>query len=340
VNINPPEVLYLGLRYAYPGLRSAHAHIKAAARRLEASHRRVVVAERRLSRMKAEIGLAAACMKVVHDKEANLKKYLEFIDEAASRSAKLLVFPEGSMQGYLLAVGALGSPETTEQIRYFRAVAEPVPGPTTEVIQQHAEKHDMYIQIGMVERAGDDNTLLNSAVLVGPAGVVGKFSKVHNQFEWPVFKAGSSFPVFDTSIGKVGMFICYDLCFPESVRSLAMQGALIASMSTAWPMKGDDPNDDYYGHVYDVLGEASAIVNQMWVIQANQVASPPRAPQFNYYGHSRIIDPGGATLDDTGYHEGIAIAHVDVKEGVAMARTEGLWGLNLLQDRLPHTYVA
>jgi predicted amidohydrolase len=66
----------------------------------------------------------------------------------------------------------------------------------------------------MAERGLGGNVVYNSAVLIGPSGVIGVFRKLHNQFEWPVFGPGDHLSVFPTPLGKVGMFICYDLCFP------------------------------------------------------------------------------------------------------------------------------
>ena len=136
-------------------------------------------------------------------------------------------------------------------------MAEPIPGPTTERLTELAARHNMLIQAGMAERAMDGNIVYNSAVLIGPQGVIGVFRKLHNQFEWPVFSPGDHLSVFETRLGKIGMFICYDLAFPEIIRAFALQGATIAALTTAWPMKGDDPETDYYGYTYDILSRAN-----------------------------------------------------------------------------------
>src|SRR3989304_1195722 len=100
-----------------------------------------------------EVTLAAVSMNVAQDKAANLEKYLRFIDEAASLGARLLVFPEVSLQGYLKKRGAPGEPEVIELTRYYRQTAETVPGPTTELISKYAAGPNMHIQIGMAESA-------------------------------------------------------------------------------------------------------------------------------------------------------------------------------------------
>ena len=288
----------------------------------------------------SEVTLAAACMNVAHDKAANLDKYLRFIDEAAALGARLLVFPEVSLQGYLKKRGAPGEPEVIELTRYYRKTAETVPGPTTELIGEYAARHDMYIQIGMAESARAGQVFYNSAVLVGPEGVVGVFRKLHDRGEWPVFCSGDEFPLWDTSLGRIGAFVCYDMCFPETVRTYAVRGAVIASMSTAWPLKdadAPDPETDHYAYVYDTLTRAHAIANQEFFISSNQVGPTGR---YNYYGHSRIIAPTGCVLADSGREEKLIAASVDVERDIDVARTETLFFKNLLRDRRPETYGA
>lgn len=285
-----------------------------------------------------ETTLGAVSMHCAHDPAANWKRYQEFIDEAALRGADYLVFPEVSLQGYLMGGRPLGSPEMGEQLAYFRRVAEPIPGPTTDKLIALAQRHNMLIQAGMAERAMDGNLIYNSAVLIGPEGILGVFRKLHNQFEWPVFGPGDHLSVFESRLGKIGMFICYDLAFPEITRAFALQGATIAALTTAWPMKGDDPETDYYGYTYDLLSRAMALTNQMWMVCANQVNRPPTPGCANYYGHSRIIAPTGKIVAGLGHEEGIATATVDLAAGIERGRTLDFFGLNLLQDRRPEFY--
>lgn len=289
--------------------------------------------------MGESVTIAAAAMRCTHDKEVNLRKCTAMIHEAGAKGVNLLVFPEVSVQGYTRSVGPRGSQAFVEQVQYYRRTAEPVLGPTTQLIQELARHYQMHIQVGMAERAPGSEVVYNSAVLVGPEGVVGVFRKVHNQFEWPVFNPGQEFTVFDTPLGRIGPLICYDLCFPETTRTLALKGAAIATMTTAWPMEGDDPSDDYFGQTYDILGKAAAVANQMWMVQANQVMRPPMPGAANYYGHSRIIAPTGKVVAEVGYEEGLAIASVDLLGEVERVRTQAYFGgLNLLQDRRPEVY--
>jgi predicted amidohydrolase len=282
--------------------------------------------------------LGAVAMHCSHDPEANWKKYVAFIEEAAAKGVDYLVFPEVSLQGYLMGSRMLGTRDMVEQQAYFRRVAEPIPGPTTEKLTALAAKHNMLIQAGMAESAQDGNLIYNSAVLVGPQGVMGVFRKLHNQFEWPVFSPGNHLSVFESRLGKIGMFICYDLAFPEITRAFALQGASIAALTTAWPMKGDDPATDYYGYTYDLLSRSMALANQYWMVCSNQVHRPPTPGCANYYGHSRIIAPNGKIVAEIGHEEGLVTATVDLLQGIEDGRTQDFFGLNLLQDRRAEYY--
>src|ERR1700719_1477528 len=162
--------------------------------------------------------LATVAMNVSFDKKKNVEKYLLFIEEAAKKGAKLIVFPEQSLQGYLKN---LTGPLTIETIRYQHANAEIVPeGDTTQIMIQAAKKHNVYIIWGMTECDRDRfDVLYNTAVLVGPEGFVGSYRKVHQPLdELHVYYPGNDFPVYDTAIGKIGMLICFDKSFPESTR--------------------------------------------------------------------------------------------------------------------------
>ena len=277
-------------------------------------------------------------MQCSHDVQSNLRKYRDFIEEAARRRVDLLVFPEVSLQGYVMGYPVPGSPTWEDQLRYFRSEAEPVPGPATSALQEYAQRYNMLIQAGLAERAMDGNVIYNSAVLIGPAGVLGIHRKLYTQYEWPIFRQGDRLTVIETALGKIGMLICYDLCFPETVRSLALQGAVIASMTTAWAMLGDDPDTDYSGYAYDLLTRSNALSNQVWMVCANQVNRPSTPGCSDFYGHSRIIAPTGRIISEIGHEEGLVTATVDLRGGIETSRTHDFFGLNMLSDRRPELY--
>jgi predicted amidohydrolase len=193
----------------------------------------------------------------------------------------------------------------------------------------------MVIQIGMAECNQPRTVLYNSAVVIGPNGVIGSYRKVHNYRELPIFRSGTTFPVFDTPVGRIGAFICADLNYPECLRALAIQGAQILTMTTAWPMESDNPEMDYLGHMYNVQMEAAAIANQVWIAAANQVRRPPKEGAANYYGHSRIVSPFGLTVAGCGYEETLVVANVDLLGEIRKDKYS--WG-DRIQQRRPELY--
>lgn len=285
-----------------------------------------------------ETTLAAANLRITHNKRENLRRFLEVIDAAAERGADLLVLPEMGLQGYADFAFGLGLQEMSEQKRYYFREAETIPGPATERIEEAARRHGMFIQFGLAESALHGNIIFNSVALVGPEGLVGVYRKVHNHFEFPYFAPGEDTPVFHTPFATVGSVICYDLCFPELIRSHCLRGANLILMSTAWPMKGHDREDDYNGWVMDLAAQSNSLFNQCWMVVSNHCETGVYSQQVDYWGGSQIIDPYGKVVGYLKHEEGLVVHTADLAETVLRSRTGGFCGLNLLQDRRPEHY--
>jgi len=287
-----------------------------------------------------ETTLAAANIRIAHDKRANMARFLEAIDEAAAKGADLLVLPEVGLQGYADFALPLGGKEAAEQKRYYFHEAESIPGPATERIAEAARRHDMVIQFGLAERALHGNAIYNSIALVGPQGVLGVYRKLHNQFEFPYFLPGEDTPVVSLPFANVGSIICYDLCFPELIRSYALGGADVILMSNAWPMKGHDRENDYHGWAMDLAAKANAFFNQCWLVISNHCEKNAYSQGLDYFGGSQIVDPYGKPVAYAADEEAILTHTADLAETILRSRTEGFFGLNLLQDRRPEHYRA
>ena len=147
--------------------------------------------------------------------EQNREHCLARLSEGAARSCDLLVFPECALTGYMF-------PNRAEAL----LAAEEIPGPSTAALEEACAELGMHCIIGMLERDGD--VLRNTAVLVGPRGLVGRYRKSHiacvgvDCFTSP---GEEEYEVFETSVGRIGMQICYDWRFPEISRVLALRGA-------------------------------------------------------------------------------------------------------------------
>jgi len=168
-------------------------------------------------------------------------QFANLIAQAAEKKADLVVIPE--------SITVYGS-----KLSYAEC-AEAIPGPSTNYFGELAKKHDLYIVVGLYERA--QHLVYNVAVLIGPDGnIVGKYRKVtlpRGEIEGGV-TPGSEYPVFETRFGKVGMMICYDGFFPEVARELSKNGAEVI----AWPVWGCNP----------MLGAARACENHVYVISS------------------------------------------------------------------------
>ena len=285
-----------------------------------------------------ETTLAAANIRIVHQKARNLKRFAELIDEAAGHSVDILVLPEAGLQGYADFALPMGSKECSEQKQYYFREAETIPGPATQRIADLAHRRGMFIQLGLAERALHGNAIYNSTALIGPEGVIGIYRKVHNQFEFPYFSPGEEMPVFPTPHGTLSSIICYDLCFPELMRSYALKGADVVLMSTAWPMRGHDRENDYHGWAMDLAAQANAFFNQFWMVVSNHCEKAAYSQKLDYYGGAQIVDPLGKVVACLKDEEGLVTHRANVQDAVLKSRTEGFFGLNLLQDRRPEHY--
>lgn len=274
------------------------------------------------------------------DKQSNIDKMIGFVQEAADQGVDLIVFPEESATGF----GTVGVREySSDDKLYMHEQAELVPeGPTTQTMIEQARAHGMYLVYGIAEQdAARRQAEYNCVVLVGPEGFVGKYRKTH----FPVNErfshyTGTEFPVFDTAIGKIGLEVCYDVCFPEVARTLAIKGAEIICSPTCWPNnKGTE--DDGSQVTFTAFPQARAWENQVFFINANYATPGATGPTPGAAWGSAIISPiPGRILADARYGEHMAVAEIDVATEIMEARCNATDGNEMLKDRKPGLYGA
>ncbi|MGC9521596.1 MAG: carbon-nitrogen hydrolase family protein [Anaerolineae bacterium] len=258
--------------------------------------------------------------------EQNLARIRALFEEAVANGAQLTVFPECAMTGYGFA--DLASAQT---------VAETVPGPTTETLTQLCRSHEMpeggpYVVVGLLERLKDPDIVYNSAVLVGPEGLVGHYRKAHlpllgvDRFTTP---GDTGFGVWETAIGRIGMVICYDLRFPEAMRVLALSGADIVALPTNWP----DGSQNAPGFVT----RTRALENRVFLLACNRCG---HESGFWFFGHSQITDPRGLVLTEAEADEAVQYAKIDPAQAreKRIVLRPGEFELDTVGDRRPDLY--
>ena len=287
--------------------------------------------------MERTIGTANMC--VVHDKKENLTKIQEFMHEGAQKGVNFLVFPEMALQGYADFAFSMWDRARSEQTEYFHATAETVDGPSIQKIASWCRNYRMMVQIGFAQKSEWHERIHNSVAIIGPEGLLGTYSKTHNDFEWPYFAKGDRFEVFQTDVGAVGPLICWDFIYPESVRSVALMGASIVAKSTAWPMTGHDRSNDQAGRAHDLTAVAGALFNQVWMVTSDHTEKQVYSTKTDYWGRSQIVNPLGEVVASSEDEECLVTFTADfVGEQRKVRNGNGLYGLNLLQDRNPNLY--
>lgn len=237
----------------------------------------------------------------LYDSEANRAAATAAINAAADGGAQLVILPELVISGY-----------GTDR-EGLRSVSEDVNGPTLAEWTTLARARNIFIAGGFCEHEGDK--LFNSAILVGPNGLASHYRKLHPfDEEKEIFTPGDKgLRVVDTPVGRIGMCVCYDLRFVEVARVLALQGADIIAVPTAW-VGGFDPNPrDEMGFIGQARGAmVQANLNQVYMACASQGG---RAGNIRFLGSSMVVDPFGEVIAGPMAEDevGIAFAEVDLQ---------------------------
>jgi len=228
------------------------------------------------------------------NKEKNLETIRENVAKAKREGAQLVIFPELSLTGYVVR----------DQIY---ELAERIPGPSTRFVEELAKESKLHIIFGMPEASEKAQaTLYNSAILVGPKGVIGKYHKMylptHSVFEEKrYFRPGYQVAVFDTKLGKIGLVICYDIYFPEVTRLTRLNGAQLIVCISASP--------GIRRSFFETLTTARAIENTAFLAYVNMAGIEDG---LQFWGGSRMIGPGGRIIAQAKYdEEDFVVAEVD-----------------------------
>lgn len=245
-------------------------------------------------------------------KQDNIAQLTSLVEQAAKAGAKLITTPEMATTGYCWF--------DREEIA---PMVETVPGPSTDKFAEIAQRYQCYIVLGLPEVEPDTQLYYNSAVLIGPEGVVGCHRKSHPYISEPKWAAAgdNGHPVFDTPIGRIGMLVCMDIHFPETARLLALGGA------------------DIICHVSNWLAERTpapywisrAMENGCYLIESNRWGLE-RGVQFS--GGSCIIEPDGKIAASLDSGDGVVYGQIDL----ARTRKKTVLGRSLTALHKPALY--
>lgn len=254
------------------------------------------------------------------DLQANVEKCINYIQKAAEQGCSLVVFPELCLQGY--------SVKSKEEVA---ELAIPLEHDGIKKITEACREHNIMAALGYLEDR--EGKYYNSAVLLGPEGVLQTYSKMHLPYigaDKFVEKGQPPTPPVETPIGRISMIICYDCRFPELSRHLALHGADVIIMLTNWPRGSEKTRE--------IFPIARAFENNVYVIAANRVGIE-RGSQF--IGGSRIISPTAQVLAQADYESEVMIIS-EIDANVARQKRfysiEGDWSVDIFNDRRPEVF--
>ena len=251
------------------------------------------------------------------NKENNLKKIISFISKASSKNATLCAFPE-FMMFYT------NSSQSSTQLA---KLAETINGKFVSAISNASKENRIQVIGSFYEKSRKKNRVYDTSFIIDESGkIISTYRKIHlydalGFRESDKMTPGSKIakPVA-TSIGKIGMMICYDLRFPEMSRLLAVAGSEVLVAPSAW-VKGKMKEEHWIS-----INKTRAIENGCYVIAPDQVGNI-------YCGRSLVVDPFGKILLDMKKKQGISFVDIDLKK---IYETRKI--LPLLQNRRTDVY--
>jgi len=240
--------------------------------------------------------------------DTNLDTATAALQRVSQQGAKLAVLPEMWSCGY--------------DYRNLAALAKETPRVLQE-LQNECRKLDL-VTIGSLPELAD-GTIYNTAYVIDRGEIVGSYRKLHlfsTMREDQFLGSGNHSLVVDTSVGRLGVAICYDLRFPEMFRKLALEGAEIVCIPAEWPK----PRQEHW----KTLLRARAIENQLFVIAANCCG---KQGKLDFFGLSQLISPLGNVLQLAAEENTELVATFDFAEMEDYRKK-----INILNDRRADVY--
>ena len=276
----------------------------------------------------ADVTIGAVAANFGRDLERCLSKLERIVRDARHAGVDLLVLPHATLGGYL---GDLVHPDP-------RALPPALAEDSPQLARVAEVARGMVVAVGYTEVVVCDGEAVtyNAAVCLTGDGVLGRHRKVHQPLgESLATRAGSTFEAFDTPVGRMGLMIDYDKTFPESARTLALDGATTIACLCAWPASVTDRADrlsqDRQSRLFDIYDSARAAENQVVWVVSNQTGA---MGGLRFLGQAKIVGPGGDVHARTQGKGGLAVATVDVEAELLRSRRT----LHHLRERVPSAY--
>ena len=257
-------------------------------------------------------------------KQEAIDKHVHMIAEAAAKGAQIVGLQEIFHGPYFCA----------EQDAKWYATAEPEDGPTVTRMREVAKQHGIVLVVPWYEEEQPGVYYNTAAVIEKDGTILGKYRKTHIPQVGPCFwekfyfKPGNlGYPVFESSVGRIGLIICYDRHFPEVARELGLKGAEIVFNPSATV-------ESLSRYLWEVEQPAHAVANGFWIAASNRVGTEEPLNSNRFYGSSYFCSPRGkiiAQASDT--EDEVLVADLEMDE---IREVRNTW--QFFRDRRPETY--
>jgi predicted amidohydrolase len=226
------------------------------------------------------------------DLDGNIRRFVAAVQTLAGQGVRYAVFPETALSGYAFSDPAQLDP-----------FVDMIPGRTTAAVLPVLKRSGMYVSVGIAEKDAVTGVTYNTAVLMGPDGIIGKYRKNGlNGQDVQLFGAGdTNVGVFDTPIGRIALIICYDDTYWQYDRLAALRGAQIIAWHSVSDrvMPGTPLAQARSNHSTVASVQHMSALNGVWVIGATRSGierNPINGSQLYYNGGSSIWSPEGRKL--------------------------------------------
>ncbi|QSA98945.1 carbon-nitrogen hydrolase [Methylococcus sp. EFPC2] len=232
-------------------------------------------------------------------REANLAESFAGIREAAAAGAELVLLPELHLGPYFCQV---------EDTNYFD-LAEPIPGPTTDELGRLARELGVVVVASLFERRAPGLYHNTAVVLEKDGTLIGKYRKMHipddpGYYEKFYFTPGDiGFKPIDSSVGRLGILVCWDQWYPEAARLMALAGADLLLYPTAIGWNPDDEIEEQQRQLnaWITIQRGHAVANGLPVLSCNRIGHEPdpspNSRGIQFWGNSFVAGPQGEFLD-------------------------------------------